>query len=146
MPATIQQKRHSTNTISIIGNYADAAVWSAVEANVAVISACLPMLRPIFKLVAHKVGSLSSYYASSGGTAGSKKSAKRPWHSDTKVNDESAFVRLHEGPAGSAREMNAWVDSGDASDALNEAEMGDVPMGKIRVRHDISQAWRGKFL
>ena len=46
--------------VDITWNYADAAVWSAVEPNVAVISACLPMLQPVVKLVSGSFGSMGN--------------------------------------------------------------------------------------
>lgn len=146
--------------VDITWNYADAAVWSAVEPNVAVISACLPMLRPVVKFVGKTVGSISSFGKSPGhtdGTDGSVGKKHPPWISSAvpTTNDGGPFARLAEGSASSDRqhreEWELWEGRGNkevqrtnlvgrsnTSDMLGQAELGAVPHGAIHVRNEIS--------
>lgn len=146
--------------VDITWNYADAAVWSAVEPNVAVISACLPMLRPVFKLVSGSLGSIGSLGKSPGQTAGSAGAPGNdhpPWRSSTvpTTKDGGPFARLAEASSSSDREhreeWELWegrrsrdvqrtnlVGRSDKKDMLGQAELGAVPHGAIHVRNEIS--------
>ena len=43
-----------------IGSYSGVAVWSVLEVNVAVISACLPTMRPLLEACGHALLSIAS--------------------------------------------------------------------------------------
>lgn len=81
----------------------EAAIWSAVEPNVAVISACLPMLRPLLKRLSEKFGTHNRTSESTGTIKAKANSVTRTWdapwaRSSTEpiVKDAGPFVRLPE--------------------------------------------------
>ena len=144
----------------------DAAIWSAVEPNVAVISACLPMLRPLLKKLSENFGTHNKTSESTGTIRAKPNSTTRAWdapwaRSSTEpiVKDGGPFVRLPESAAGEVpsdtyhgrgETWEMWEGprrSGDTKrtnlvqtskpDRLNEAERGALPKGAIHVRHDI---------
>ena len=150
----------------IPGNYVEAAIWSAVEPNVAVISACLPMLRPLLKRLSENFGTHNRTSESTGTIKAKANSATRTWdapwaRSSTEpiVKDGGPFVRLPESSSGGipgdtyhgrGETWEMWEGqrrSGDARrknlvqtgkpDPMNEAERGALPKGAIHVRHDI---------
>lgn len=145
--------------VDITWNYADAAVWSAVEPNVAVISACLPMLRPVFKLIGGTLGSMGSRGRSPGYTAGTFGTAGNDqphWRSSTvpTTKDGGPFARLAEISSSSDRDhREEWELSegrrsnevqimnvsrrSDKMDIQGQAELGAVPQGGIHVRNEI---------
>lgn len=100
--------------VDMTRNYADAAVWSAVEPNVAVISACLPMLQLVLKLVGGSLGSMSSlgkshkHAAGTVGTADNENLQRPSFVSTTK--DGRLFARLAEVSSSSDRreEWELW--------------------------------------
>lgn len=147
--------------VDITWNYADAAVWSAVEPNVAVISACLPMLRPVLKLVGGTIGSMSSLGKSPSHTAGpvvttgNEHPHSRPSIVSTMKNG-GHFARLDEVSSSSDRvhreEWELWESRrsedvqrtnafgrSEQKDRQGQAELGAVPYGAIHVRNKISQ-------
>ena len=146
--------------VDITWNYADAAVWSAVEPNVAVISACLPMLRPVFKLVGGALGTIGSPNKTlrhTSGTVGTVSNNHTHWISNTvpTTKDGGSFARLAEVSSSSDRshreEWELWrgrrsneiqrkspVGRSDKQDMLGQAESGAVPHGAIQVRNEIS--------
>ena len=73
---------------SIPGNYADAAIFSAGEPTVAIVSACLPMYRPLFKPIGRKVSSISRSVMSLPPKAQSK--------SQPVLHEDRSFTRLRE--------------------------------------------------
>ena len=44
--------KHSAN-ISVIDDYVDLAIWTALETNLGIVCACLPAMRPLLRLRAH---------------------------------------------------------------------------------------------
>ena len=146
--------------VDITWNYDDAAVWSAVEPNVAVISACLPMLRPVLKLIGGSLGSMGSLGKTPGHTVGSAGTAGNDhphWRSSTLPTTKGGghFARLAEASSSSDREhreeWELWegrkskyvqrknlVGRSDKKDMIGQAELGAVPHGAIHVRNEIS--------
>lgn len=147
--------------VDITWNYADAAVWSAVEPNVAVISACLPMLRPVLKLIGVTFGSVGSlrksprHTAGTAGTVGSDHPHGRTNTVPTR-KDGGPFARLAElSPPSDREHREEWelwegrrsggvqklnsIGGSDGKDMLGRAELGAVPRGAIHVRNEISQ-------
>ena len=145
--------------VDITWNYADAAVWSAVEPNAAVISACLPMLRPVLKLIGVTFGSVSSlsksprHTAGTAGTVGSDHPHRRTNTVPTR-KDGGPFARLAEVSSSSDREhgeeWELWegrrsggvqkcnpIGRSDEKDMLGR-ELGAIPRGAIHVRNEIS--------
>lgn len=151
--------------VDVTWNYADAAVWSAVEPNVAVISACLPMLRPVLKLIGvtfSSVGSLRKSPRHTASTAGTVGSDHPHWRTNTVPTrkDGGPFARLAlgwprshhvligsteksgscgkaEGVGGGVQKLNT-IGRSDGKDMLGRAELGAVPRGAIHVRNEIS--------
>ena len=77
--------------VDITLNYADAAVWSAVEASVAVISVYPPMLRPMVRLASGTIGSIGSLGKNCGhvaGTAGTGSNDQPHWRSSHSADYE----------------------------------------------------------
>ncbi|KXH66347.1 hypothetical protein CSAL01_03941 [Colletotrichum salicis] len=57
-------------------------IWSAIEPSIAIVSACLPHLAPLRRLVRHKISSSLGRFSSGGGGAGGVLSSNSaPWRS-----------------------------------------------------------------
>lgn len=146
--------------VDITWSYADAAVWSAVESNVAIISACLPMLRPVVKLVGGTFvgkGNLGIHRGHTAGTTDIEGNDHPNWRSSTVPTTKGGgpFARLADVPSSSdpknGEEWELWESRGskdvhrtnlfgrsDQKDMLGQAKLGAVPHGAIHVRKEIS--------
>jgi hypothetical protein len=65
-----------TGSFDVAWNFAPTALWSAVEMNLGVVSACLPCLRPIVNYSRHGSFNSSSSHRS---TQGSDAPSRPPW-------------------------------------------------------------------
>lgn len=128
--------------VDITWNYDDAAIWSAVESNIAVISACLLVLRPMVRLVKGTFGSIGSLGKNCGHIAGiaGTGSNENP-HSrsstvlTTKHGGSGEECKLWEGRRSKDVQRMNLVGRSD-TDMLGQAELGAVPRGAIHV-HDL---------
>lgn len=83
-----------------IGSYYGVAVWSSVEVNIAVISACLPTIRPFLQSVGQRLTKMASSYGGlekfsrTTGLSKDSKSTKQSLKSSRQGIEE--FQRLHE--------------------------------------------------
>lgn len=155
--------------VDITWNYADAAVWSAVEPNVAIVSACLPMLRPLLKLARPTFSSARSkgkeYSSSSGLSGGRHGTPQRAWLSSQEpivpkpaLMHGRQFTRLPESsaserggrqeewemqrPREEAKRTN-FVGRGDkkggGGGGGEQTELGQVPVDAIHVQREVEQ-------
>lgn len=117
-----------------IGSYFGVAVWSAVEVNVAVISACLPTLRPLFQSLGRTFTSLGSSFSGN---------EKRSWavgvfknmnsfknSSKATPNEGNTFQRLPEHPLGHVRQSKVG-ESGDLESILGKSNLEEGNRGLI---------------
>ena len=123
------------------GNFVNAAIWTATEPCMGVVSACLPSLRPLVALLysgSHRGPPVKSAQAS-----GSSTSSRMRWRSNN-GNDEGTFTRLEE----SANETNLpWghtvsVHGGSSYQKRSPTEnisMDDmnVPADSIQVKTEV---------
>ena len=138
------------------GVHYETAIWSAVEPNSAVISACLPMLRPLVKLIrplmtsAHKRKTFNS-------TSGFRTdNSQQAWRTSMEpivspgVGNGHAFTNLADRPSesdiregwelqhsvGKVERAN-FVGRGD-SEIARDAELGRIPQNVIHVKNELS--------
>ncbi|KAK3170347.1 hypothetical protein OEA41_009734 [Lepraria neglecta] len=139
------------------GNYAQAAIWTSVELNAAVISACLPMLRPILKLASSKFGRrrrVSGAAAALGGIGGSSSQQlwNQPWAGPTPervVRVGKSFFRMSDVPEdpnyGEAWEMwedghfqrTTRIERSNSKDRGDQEELGAIQVNAIRATDEI---------
>lgn len=114
------------------GTYFDVILWSAIEPNVGVVSACLPSYRPLFKKFLEGIQNIKK----------SIDNNSTSLRSQGITNDGDDFVRLRGTSAASKSVTNLDVvvlDSGNRLANENDPteNEADIPMGVIRVRNDI---------
>ncbi|KAL8824702.1 MAG: hypothetical protein Q9170_008072 [Blastenia crenularia] len=131
------------NTSDITWNYVPAACWSAAEPSIAVVSACLPSLRPLFvRLIWHRPKPSSSNLPSW------RNSNKKHIPLSRNGSTQGSFNRLHEfegrdeGREGPWRTNSVTVfggkgKRGSAGDEVVMEEDGEVPSGRIRARTEV---------
>ncbi|KAL8662916.1 MAG: hypothetical protein Q9202_004338 [Teloschistes flavicans] len=123
------------------GNYVPAATWSAAEPSVAVVSACLPSLRPLFVRVvwggSHRPKPPPSTHRS--------RSVPSWRRNDSKTGNEGSFNRLQEvsgdgGPRSPWRTNSVTVfggkDKGDEEIELTGIDH-EVPLNRIRAKTEV---------
>jgi hypothetical protein len=108
-------------------------MWSAVEPNVGVISACLPSYRPIFKICVRSITTLKD------ATLSSKASSPKAGN----TNSDHDFVRL----VGSERQLGAdrpiqleelGVRTKIERDETKSVRESVVPLSAVHVRSDVT--------
>ncbi|KAI9790487.1 MAG: hypothetical protein M1833_001926 [Piccolia ochrophora] len=131
-----------------------AALWSQVEANVAIVCACLPSFRPLWGYSRQRAGSYRSKYAYGSGS-------DRSWPKQSGPNGK-AYADQHDRSAGPTRRSHGnhvpldsfseWklrpqalnaqgVDNKITSAGMQDGEYDDVEDGKyggIELQHDFS--------
>ncbi|KAL8761651.1 MAG: hypothetical protein Q9184_002235 [Pyrenodesmia sp. 2 TL-2023] len=124
------------------GNYVPAAIWSAAEASIAVVSACLPSLRPLFvrliwkdsKVVPRsKHRSLASWRSPKTGPGSTQGSFNRL--QEFSSTDEGAKLawRQH-----SVTVLGGRPKRGSTGHDVEEGESEeDVPLGRIRAKTQV---------
>ncbi|KAL9610185.1 MAG: hypothetical protein Q9167_005089 [Letrouitia subvulpina] len=119
--------------LSLHWTYFHVIMWSAVEPNVGVISACLPLHRPIFKIFIHKAATLKDLVSGS-------HSMQPNFQPGTDKHD---FVRLvgHEGDVRTRNDL-MLLELGNRTMIERNQDMGEedsgVPIGSVHVRKDIN--------
>lgn len=118
---------------SVIGNNFGVVMWSAVEPNVGVISACLPSYRPIFKICVRSITTLKH------STLSTKLISRKAENS----NSDHDFVRL----LGSERQLGAnrpiqleelGVRTKIERDETKSGRESVVPLSAVHVRSDVT--------
>lgn len=127
-----------------IGYYVSPAIWTAAEPSIAIVSACLPSLRPLFVRVVwggtHRPK--PAPYPSATSRYGSNSLRKTPYHGD------GSFNRLQESDRSGSHGSPSWTNHhnvdvyggrrpGDADS--DDFELGDparfeTPMNRIRAK------------
>ena len=85
----------------VLGTYVDMGIWSSAEISAAIVSACLPTLRPLFGR--SKNGTTSGAKYATNPSVGASQQQQQPW--TYRVNGTDPFA-LHEGLKRPAR---AWT-------------------------------------
>ncbi|KAI4204796.1 MAG: hypothetical protein LQ350_000862 [Teloschistes chrysophthalmus] len=134
----------------ITWNYVPAAVWSSAEPSVAVVSACLPSLRPLFVRIvwggSHRPGPKPIQ-----STTHRSRSMPSWRHNDSKNGNEGSFNRLQEMSSGDGGPRSPWRTNsvtvfggkgkgggdGDEEIELTGGEEGEVPLGRIRAKTEV---------
>jgi len=123
------------------GNFVNAAIWTATEPCMGVVSACLPSLRPLVTLLVS--GSPRGPRVKSTHATGSSTSSRLMWRSNN-GNEDGTFTRLEE----LANELNPrWGHSvsvrggrnnrnGSAVDNISMEDM-NVPPNSINVKTEV---------
>ena len=134
-------KPHKYELTAQTGNYVTAATWTAAEPSIAVVSACLPSLRPLFMRVFQR----GCYRRPSRRDHSTQKSLISSWRSgkNAKGNVDDSFNRLHENPSG--RSPSPWmhnveVSGGKAGSDSEDYEIGTrsgPPSRRIKVKTNV---------
>ena len=121
------------------GNYVPVSIWTAAEPSIAVVSACIPSLRPLFVRVVW------------GGTYRTKEprtnsSYLSSWRSGAKEQrSEGSFNRLHEVSTNNRPDTSSWrhnvaVYGGKNVGSSDDYELGEggtqleTPINRIRAK------------
>ncbi|KAL9083354.1 MAG: hypothetical protein Q9165_008554 [Trypethelium subeluteriae] len=144
-------------------NFAYGGVWTATEADMAVVCACLPSLRPILSLVLHGTPTANHYlHNPSGGQTNSNSKGTHGISLFKKSHDTSSygsqtgsyagqggeadtesqrgFARLHDEPVRSTAFATKRTEGRDGSE--RDIEMGGMGTERgIRVKNEIKQGW-----
>ena len=120
-----------------LGNYVGIGIWSAVEPSIGLVSACLPSMRFLLKLLTQ-----SFSQPSSGSTPLGRKNSfsaqkphaglKRPMWSD----DTGSFRRLNEENAGISGYKSDVIKSDLGVERMERMERG-VPLNAIHVKNEV---------
>ena len=127
----------SLQTYHFLGNYVNAAIFTAIEPNVAVISACLPTLRPLYRLVSQKLTVLVSKPSLS-----EKHEPDLP-HVKTGLRGSRAktFVRMAEDGGWEMTRLGPQKTTTDCRsdniDLESQVDLAILPEGTIHVKRDI---------
>ena len=117
---------------------APAFFWTNVEPDVAIISACLPTLKPLLGLVRQKLASkatlLRSYTKSI--LLPKLQGSRSKNNKSTLTSDRDGFINLADGIESSTATSRAWKSSLPVDEATGLAEEG-FAMGKVHVRSDV---------
>lgn len=118
------------------GNFVNAAIWTATESSLSVVSACIPSLRPLVTLIVrghHQWPSMDS--------ASTAVPSKTVWRTSKNDDPDRNFIRLEESLPDSKRAWghNVSVHGGRISrgdnDNLDEAEV--PPPEGIKVKTEV---------
>ncbi|KAL9614954.1 MAG: hypothetical protein Q9167_000596 [Letrouitia subvulpina] len=130
-------------------NFALVGVWTLTESNMAIVSACLPSLKPILSLLV--TGSAKPSYGSSHGYSYNKgdfsSSSRSRSRGDASGGDETEsrhnFVHLAGEPGKSPhdRSNSSTVISGGHDEVLQLKNMGSTTHG-IEVRNEVKLNWQ----
>ena len=136
--------------VDLTWNYINAAIWTATEPSMGVVSACLPSLRPLFNRMfsgTYHGPTLKSTRGKSAQDYGSGTSRRYIW-SDSKDStvDLRSFSRLEDG-ANETKDNNSWGfnvlvhggrnKNGSPSDQVSLEEM-QTPARGIRVKTEVT--------
>lgn len=136
--------------VDLTWNYINAAIWTATEPSMGVISACLPSMRPLFNRIfsgTYRGPTFKSTRGKSAQDYGSGTSGRHMW-SDSKGStvDSRSFSRL-EDVANDSRDNNSWGfnvlvhggknTNGNPSDQVSLEEM-QTPARRIKVRTEVT--------
>ena len=118
--------------IGFLDHWAPSAVWTVVEPNLGIVSACLPMLRPLYRLLWGLPATLKGKVSSSGR------------NENKKVERSSSFTRLREPPSNDQWKAADSLENGFPSTTIQaEGATGheegalDIPMGAIQVIDEV---------
>jgi len=125
------------NLIGALGTFYGIVLWSCIECNVAVISACIPTLRPILQKVLP-----SAAFAMLLGTTNKQKNYKSDpaaWKNASSGTHGEEFQRLHDHPFDGSRNTKSPIPlSGNAPvPSAKETEPGLKPLPQIHVKNDV---------
>ena len=133
----------ATLTINTPGYYVPISIWTAAEPSIAVVSACLPSLRPLFVRVvwggAHRPKPIS--YPSSSSRYGGSNSHRKTSHG----YGDGSFNRLQEpdraGSLWTNHNVNVYGGRSKGDAESDEVELGlhgqeheQIPMNRIRAK------------
>jgi hypothetical protein len=126
------------HTENVTWDYLPIGIWSAVEAHVGVIVACLPAIRSLEtsfrkRYFPKKNNTSSSYYAGGSGISSKKKTGKssgsRTWPSKTDAGSDS-FVRLNEYELAEIGEEKSENDTANKSPSLGSRTL--IPISDFK--------------
>lgn len=123
------------------GNFVNAAIWTATEPCMGLVSACLPSLRPLVTLLVS--GSHRGPPMKSAQATGSSTSSRMMWRS-TNGNEDGTFTRLEEPDKENNHRWGLSVSvrggrnnhSSSAVDNISMEEM-NVPPNGIKVKTEV---------
>ena len=127
----------------MIDTVVNAGIWLNIECNIGIVSACLPVLRPLFSKT-FGTTIRSKFYPSRGSRYGTGSQRLPDGEKGVPSNTAGAGTNVSAGSGGAAnhiRNYKAWYDvstttkTGDTGSDCSQEEM--VPMGRIAVRHDV---------
>ena len=134
--------------LTSLGNYVNAAIWTACEPSMGVVSACLPSLRPLFKRIFRGTYRGPTFRSRSGKSLrdyGSGSSARHAWTSSKNETDDTKnFSRLEEAPdeRHASWGHNVEVQGGrqgrhGGDDDISLVEM-HMPIKRIKVKTEVT--------
>ena len=126
--------------IDKLGNYVNSGIWTAVEPSMGVVSACLPSLRPLFKMIVSGTYKGPTFLSRTAGksaqdySSGTNFSIHLWSRNKDHGQDLSRFTRLEEQPANEPE--NAWGHIVHVDVGGNEDNSGsdDLPTLKRQIR------------
>lgn len=134
---------YPTNRV-ILGNYVPAATWAAAEPSIAVVSASLPSLRPLFaRLIWRKsyrpVPAATSKHRNLASWRSPNMHGSGPGSTQGSFNRLQEFSSMDEGPKSAWRQNSVTVlggrrkGGGAGCDVEEGGSEQDVPLGRIRA-------------
>lgn len=132
-PLPLTHPTYSSLTHKPPGYYVPISIWTAAEPSIAVVSACLPSLRPLFVLVVWGGTHRPKPTTASTSRYGRNKS---PYY-----GDGGSFNRLQESEPKSGHNVNVYGGRGAESDEFELGGRGggeearlETPMNRIRAK------------
>ena len=122
-------------TYTLLGNYINAGIWSALEPNMAVVCACIPSLRPLVTIVTQGVFNhplVRSTLKSSGGA-----SSKRTWGSSKGKSSDGTFSHYDEVDDLQPLGHDVSVRGGRGEDGQSIDNTMDMPQHGIKVMTEV---------
>ena len=120
----------------------NAGIWTAVEPSMGVVSACLPSLRPLIKLIfsgSYEGPSFRTNKSSQDYSSGTHLSKHKWSRNRGDGQDMSSFTRLEEQPINEPEPAwghNVHVDGGRKEDKISLEDIGS-PSWNIRVKTEV---------
>ena len=115
-----------------LGTYFDVVLWSAIEPNVSVMSACLPSYPPIFKLCIRSIVTLKASTLSTRSARSQEKITTERHDFVRLVGSDAVFAAQHEIPL-----QNLGVHTEIGGDQTTERIVSEIPRGTVHVRSEV---------